>query len=246
MRRIQANEKTAAMHLETFLYMLLQSDKTLPPPGVRPDFETLAADAHKNAVPNEWIEVPSNKITLGMNDREDNKGLNHHFGWDNEKPERQIEVKSFQAKARPITNEEYARFLEQNHKATLPASWVSRVDTRTSANGDTQHLTNGNATYLNGASPPLTKDFLSGKCVRTVYGPVPLEDALDWPVFGSFDELASCAAWMGGRIPTAEEVRTIYDYVDVSKANEADSILTRKISAVNGCADNSSSMSYIY
>ena len=37
---------------------------------------------------------------------------------------------------------------------------------------------------------------------------------------------------MGGRIPTAEEVRAMYDYTDVNKAKEVDSILSRKISAV--------------
>lgn len=58
-----------AMHLETLLYMLLQSDKTLPPAGtVKPDFEQLAAQAEQAAVENEWFEVPAQKISIGMDD----------------------------------------------------------------------------------------------------------------------------------------------------------------------------------
>jgi formylglycine-generating enzyme required for sulfatase activity len=238
----EANMMTAAMHLETLLYMLLQSDKTLPPPGVRPDFEALAARARKEAIPNEWIEVPASRITLGIDDPDNNEGPDHYFGWDNERPERHVEVGRFEAKARPITNEEYARFLRQNRKNTLPASWKSHRDTRTSQSSNAQHSLNENGIYMNGVSPPLTDAFLNGKFVKTIYGPVPLKHALDWPVFASYDELAACATWMGGRIPTAEEVCAIYDYVDAIKAKETDSILTRKISAVNGCAHTMLSM----
>src|SRR5258708_34928034 len=35
----------------------------------------------------------------------------------------------------------------------------------------------------------------------------------------SYDELAGCAAWMGGRIPTMEEVKAIYRYVEQLKAD---------------------------
>ena len=216
--------------------MLLQSDKTLPPPGVRPDFEALATCAREEAVPNNWIEVPARKITIGIDDPEHDGTPEHPFGWDNEKPKRQVAVGKFEAKARPITNEEYARFLEENRKDTLPASWKYTEDPQTSHNPDSRYLQNGNGIYLNGDSPPLTDAYLNDKSVRTVYGPVPLEHALDWPVFASYDELAACAAWMGGRIPTAEEVGAIYDYVDANIVKETDSILTRKISAVNGCA----------
>jgi hypothetical protein len=30
----------------------------------------------------------------------------------------------------------------------------------------------------------------------------------------SYDELVGCAQWMGGRIPTMEETRSIYSHVD--------------------------------
>lgn len=70
--------------------------------------------------------------------------------------------------------------------------------------------------------------------MRTVYGPVPLKFALHWPVFASYDELSGCATWMGGRIPTVEEARSIYDYVDRLKMEEAEQHLGKTVPAVNG------------
>jgi hypothetical protein len=72
-----------------------------------------------------------------------------------------------------------------------------------------------------------------GKYVKTVFGTVPLKYALDWPVVASYDELAGCAQWMGGRIPTMEEVRSIYSYVDRMKKKEFEA-LGNTIPAVNG------------
>jgi len=97
-------------------------------------------------------------------------------------------------------------------------------------NGHTNDFSNG---HVNG-STPLTKAFLEGKSVRTVYGLVPLKYALDWPVFASYDELAGCASWIGGRIPTAEEARSIYSHVDGLKVKEAEQHLGKTVPAVNG------------
>lgn len=81
---------------------------------------------------------------------------------------------------------------------------------------------------------PLTKAYLEGKAVRTVYGLVPLKLALDWPVSASYDELSGCASWMGGRIPTLEEARSIYSHVDHLKMKEAEQHLGKTVPAVNG------------
>ena len=59
-----------------------------------------------------------------------------------------------------------------------------------------------NGQYMNGDTA--FYDFLNDKAVRTVYGPVPLKYALDWPVSASYDELVGCAAYMGGRIPSMD------------------------------------------
>ena len=220
-----------AMHLETLLYMLLQSDYTRSP-GIRPDFELLAREAQSNAVPNEWIRVPTTSFDEGMDDPENDEGPDRYFGWDNEKPRRSVSVPAFEAKARPLTNEDYARFLDQTGSSELPASWI--LDRSKSSDVLQESHDRPHGDYINGASPALTGAYLKDKSVRTVYGSVALEHALHWPVFASYDELCRCAAWMNGRIPTKEEVRSIYNYVDRNKNKHTNSITTKKISAVNG------------
>lgn len=118
------------MHLETLLYMMLQSGKTLPPPNVpTPDFAKLAAKAYGARVPNQWFDVPAQDISIGLDDPDNGTDPMRTFGWyvslsstdyiymlgarrsdrktrDNEKPSRRIHVGAFQAKGRSITNEE--------------------------------------------------------------------------------------------------------------------------------------------
>lgn len=214
------------MHLETLLYMLLQSDKTLPPAGtIKPDFEQLAAQADKAAVENEWFDVPAQKITLGIDDPDTADGPLRHFGWDVEKPPREVSVKALKAKGRPITNGEYARYLRDTGIETLPASWGSDAQINGTSNG----VTNG---VSSDASELAT--FLHGKSVRTVYGSIPLKHALDWPVSASYDELAGCAAYMGGRIPTMEEARSIYAFAENIRKKELSQKMNKTIPAVNG------------
>jgi hypothetical protein len=125
----------------------------------------------------------------------------------------------------------YARYLEQTHNPKIPASWT---ETAINSNGSVNGYGNG---YVNGhinLHTPLSKSYLENKAVRTVYGPVPLKYALDWPVFASYDELAGCARWMGGRIPTLEQARSIYKYVDCLKIKEAEQHLGKFVPAVNG------------
>ncbi|KAI0011262.1 C-type lectin protein [Xylariaceae sp. FL0662B] len=227
------------MHMETLLYMMLQSDKTLPPPHPpHPDFESLAREAYAARVNNEWFDIPEQQITIGFDDPEDVLVSSGHFGWDNEKPRRTARVHRFQAKGRPITNEEYAQYMYDTKMNKFPASWVERESRE--SNGTESHpkeRTNGDHanSHANGRSHHLDvpHSFLEGKAVRTVYGLVPLKYALDWPVFASYDELAGCAAWMGGRIPTFEEARSIYTYADIIKRKEAERKLGKTVPAVN-------------
>lgn len=69
------------MHLETLLYMLLQSDKTLPPTAFVPDFASFASRAISARVPNEWFNIPGQNVIIGLNDPEDNSGPDAPFGW---------------------------------------------------------------------------------------------------------------------------------------------------------------------
>ncbi|KAK2067662.1 hypothetical protein P8C59_001377 [Phyllachora maydis] len=225
-----------AMHLETLLYMMLQSDRTLPPPhAARPDFEKLAARAEAARVPNPWFDIPAQIITIGMDDPEDGTDPNLHYGWDNEKPARQVRVHAFQAQGRPMTNEEYAQYMCDKHIADLPASWAHALE---KDGHQAPVTTNGNANgangHANGHAAGVPESFLDDKAVRTVYGLVPLRHALDWPIFASYDELTGCAAYMGGRIPTLEEARSIYAHVDVLKKDEAEKQLGKMVPAVNG------------
>lgn len=216
-----------AMHLETFLYMLIQSSRVLPPPGgPKPDFEKLAHVAAKQRSQNEWHRIEESNVVLGLNDPENDDGPDRYFGWDIERPSRTVAVKAFEAQSRPISNGEYARFLEATHAASLPASWV--------ADGSTI-----NGSVVDGAdSAPSSAEvasagFIEGKSIRTVYGLVPLKYALDWPVMASYDELASFAQWANGRIPTMEEARSIYNFVETRKL-QAPEKPGELISAVNG------------
>ncbi|KAI2621365.1 DUF323 domain protein [Xylaria nigripes] len=212
-RAIWVGFEHEVMHMETLLYILLQSDKTLPPPEIpAPHFRTLARDAKLSRVENKWFDIPEQDINIGLDDPEDDLDLNGHFGWDNEKPRRRAHVHSFQAKGRPITNEEYARYLYETKKTKIPASWATAaVESAIETNGDA---------VVWGMDIPAS--FIRGKSVRTVYGLVPLKDALDWPVFASYDDLAGCAAWMGGRIPTFEEARSIYAHVELTRRKESE------------------------
>lgn len=213
------------MHLETLLYMLIQSEKTLPPPDVpKPDFEQLAAKADRCSVENQWFDIPEQTIQIGLDDPDTGTGPMRHFGWDVEKPPYTTTVKAFKAKGRPITNGEYAQYMSATGVTTLPSSWMEQ-----SVSNGVAHEQNG---YTNGEAA--LYDFCRGKAVRTLYGPVPLKLALHWPVAASYDELSGCANYMGGRIPTLEEARSIYHHSHGLKERAAAKALGKTIPAVNG------------
>lgn len=232
------------MHLETLLYMMLQSDKTLPPPGTtHPNFEALAKEAYEARTSNDWFTIPEQDIVIGLDDPEEVLDSRDHFGWDNEKPARKKKVHSFQSKGRPITNEEYAQYMFDMKTAKLPASWAE--ETTEHVNGTNRYLNGHNNGHTNGytnghtnGGNSLPPSFMEGKSVKTVYGPVPLKYALDWPIYTSYDELAGCAAWMGGRIPTFEEARSIYTHVDYMRKEQAEHKLGKTVPAVNGHLSN--------
>lgn len=181
-----------AMHLETFLYMLIQSERILPPPGIpRPDFEKMFLDARENKKTNEWFAIPEQTLSVGL-DCPENKMPEVSFGWDNEIPSRTVTVQAFEAQGRAITNGEYARYLQANRLRDVPASWVKLDHTNGVSNGSTGD------------------DLLASLAVRTVFGSVPLKLAQDWPVIASYEELEQYASWMNCRLPTFEEAKGIY------------------------------------
>lgn len=117
--------------------------------------------------------------------------------------------------------------------AKLPASWAEQgLEHVNGADGLMNGHTNGQ-TNGSDSRDAVPASFLEGKAVRTIYGLVPLQYALDWPIFASYDELTACATWLGGRIPTFEEARSIYAYVDNTKREEAERQLGKTVPAVN-------------
>jgi L-histidine Nalpha-methyltransferase / hercynylcysteine S-oxide synthase len=229
------------MHLETYLYMLLQSAKALPPPGTqKPDFEELDAKAELASVPNQWFRVPKKEFKIGLEDPENDLPPDRYFGWDNEKPSRCISVPEFETQGRPISIGEYARYLQQTDSTAIPASWTVNESKAKHTNGSTNGFINGFIDGSNGLSAsdrnhtPGKPDFFEKISVRTVYGPVPLKYARHWPVMASYDELAAYAKWSDGRIPTLEEARRIYAHVEDNKQNIEEQVSSSLISAVNG------------
>lgn len=194
-----------AMHLETFLYMLLQSEKTLPPTGIpAPEFADIAQNAKLTATPNEWFSIPKQTVMVGLDDQYQIAVPKDSYGWDNEKPQRKITVHSFEAQGRPITNGEYAKYLQANTLRAIPASWLL-------VHADQDYPI---AKGIGRSSPSATDEYVNNFAVRTVFGSVPLELAQSWPLIASYDELANYAKWVECRIPTFEEVKSIYQYSD--------------------------------
>lgn len=220
-----------ALHLETFLYMLLQSDRGLTPPGAaKPDFEALSRASELERSSNEWHKIPASNFMIGADDPENNLPPKRYFLWDNERPARVASVGQFEAQSRPISNGEYARFLEVTHSTKLPASWIDEKQTN-GVNG-VNGIHRADTADTNGEAGEVSAAFLNGKTVRTVYGPVPLKYALDWPVMASYDELLAFAKWAGGRIPTRQELESIYHYVETQKL--AENVRSTLVPAVNG------------
>jgi formylglycine-generating enzyme required for sulfatase activity len=160
-----------AMHAETLLYMLLQSPETRPPPGVA---STLTRQGTSSLQPAVWINMPASTFDVGMDDPEEAK-TGEFYGWDNEKPRRSISHGNVALQSRPISNGEFAAFLDAHPDRSTPESWTA------------------------------------SRQVRTVFGPVPLEDAASWPVAASYDELQAYAEWQGARLPSFAELRHFLD-----------------------------------
>ncbi|RCI06706.1 hypothetical protein CU098_013766, partial [Rhizopus stolonifer] len=168
-----------AMHLETLLYMLVQSPHILPPKGVALPSWKLYNHPKQLAPLAEapLMQLPAGTVVLGHHDHESsdlsNNTLNVQFGWDNEHPERQVQVGAYQIQTRPVTNGEYYQYLQDTKSNALPASWLNNKD---------------------------------GIFIKTVFGPCPLAHAQYWPVQLSHKEAKGYADHKGGRLPTEPEL----------------------------------------
>lgn len=174
--------------------MTIQSPNILPPPDLpRPDFAKLAKAAASRRLQNPWIKVPQQTFTVGYHDPERDEGPNRFFAWDNEREPYDITVPQIEAQGRPVSNGEYAKYLVNVKKPQIPATWSKARDARS----DEDYTT-----------------FVARHSIKTVWGPVPLSQALDWPVMASFDEVEIYSQWAGARLPTLHELRSIHEYVE--------------------------------
>ncbi|KAI3478908.1 hypothetical protein L1887_59092 [Cichorium endivia] len=194
------------LHLETLLYMLIQSPNTRPPAGfMMPDWRSLSQrwavqyDQRGGAKSLEQrFHFEASSVELGHDD-DDTKDFDFiarqascdvselnaqlgqpEFGWDNEHPRRKVDAKAFSISALPISNAQYLEFLQATKSNDAPASWMKGEG---------------------------SKDYL----VRTFYGPVDMSVAKHWPVQASGTQLSAYASWKGGRLPTHAELRKLMD-----------------------------------
>lgn len=194
------------LHLETLLYMLLQSPSTRPPAGfMAPDWASLSkrwqAEYEKvggSLALEQRFHFEASTVELGHDDDDsqdfdivatrptsDVRDLNMQlgqpeFGWDNEHPRRRVETKAFSISALPISNAQYRDFLSATNSTDAPSSWI-----KSGADGSFS--------------------------VRTFYGAVDMTVAQHWPVQASGKQLQAYAAWKGGRLPSHAELRKLMD-----------------------------------
>lgn len=187
-----------SFHIETLLYMIIQKADSgcsgaLPPPGIRaPAWVELVKQWDAIPTPvQRSVELGPEVIALGRDDSEvdDHTATDaesHEFGWDNENPRRKVEVGRFKVDFRPITVKEFFEF------------WMGNADEGAPKNLPASWVIEGGEIK-----------------VRTVYGPVPMRIAGNWPMIGSFDELSAYAESRGGRVPTEPELRLFLDRFNV-------------------------------
>lgn len=224
-----------ALHLETILYGVVQSDVINPPPGlIRPDFEQIAEFAKSKWTSNEWCSIPRAELAIGLETDGAEQNMNGSLDSGIVKHVRTVTIGAFEAKAYPITISEYVDYLIDTGDSRLPACWIDHIPEE-SAESPSKFSTNGHVNgyaHSNGAVSAVTS-FVEGKAIRTLWGPVPLKYALQWPAFASYDDLSACAHWLGGRIPSEDEARSIYRHAKLLRRDDADNAIGAKIPAVN-------------
>ncbi|KJA21238.1 hypothetical protein HYPSUDRAFT_203205 [Hypholoma sublateritium FD-334 SS-4] len=178
-----------AMHAETLLYMLLQraGSGTIPPPGFRtPNWPSLAIAWNETAYPEtDTVTLGPATVVLGHDDNED---------WD-ATPKDDIESHEFG--------------WDNEHPRRAVHIREFRIEWRPVTNGEFYRYYNGvgrNQVRL----PASWVEDDEGIKVRTLYGPVSMDVAQDWPVIAPYDILSTYATVKGGRLPTEAELSLFY------------------------------------
>jgi iron(II)-dependent oxidoreductase len=181
------------MHQETLLYML----QALPlAQKVRPDGVEYRFD--RQVAPGRQVRLPGGRVRLGAPPER------LAFGWDNESPEHEVDVPALLMDVTPVRNADFLRFVEDDgyrrRELWTPEAWTWRERHRI------EH--------------PFTWFRSAGWSLRTLFDSLPLDRALEWPVFVSFAEASAYARWRGSRLPTEAELeRAAHGDVDAERAH---------------------------
>jgi ergothioneine biosynthesis protein EgtB len=169
------------MHHETLLYMVQELDHGLK--SRPPDWPALPA-AGGDPPPRRVVDVPAGGAILGA----PRGGI--EFGWDNEFPERRVDVPSFAVDEAPVTNAAFLEFVRDGGYAERrlwsESDWAWRE--------------------RRGFSRPHSWQGEDGVLyVRTLLEDVAFDHAAGWPAMVSHAEAAAYARWRGARLPTEAE-----------------------------------------
>ncbi|CAK5262132.1 unnamed protein product [Mycena citricolor] len=171
-----------AMHAETLLYMLLQraGSGTLPPSGfVTPPWESLAEQWDSEPAPhNSSIVLGPEMVVYGHDDLEDEDDA-------------------------VAGDHEFGWDNEHPKRQTQVGQF--RIEWRPVTNG--QFYRFWTTTSEDVALPASWVEVDGEMRVRTLYGPIPMKIAKNWPVLTSYANLSKYAVVQGGRLPTEAELR---------------------------------------
>ncbi|THH27007.1 hypothetical protein EUX98_g7189 [Antrodiella citrinella] len=180
-----------ALHAETLLYMLLQraGTGTIPPSGFAPPMWSILADAWDAA------QQPAEAtVTLGPTTIE----LGHD---DDEVDDASTDV----------DGHEFG--WDNEHPKRQVDVGEFTIEWRPVTNGEFYNFWKGEGKSK--VQFPASWIEVDGEVrVRTLYGPVHMKIAKQWPVVASYDSLSTYASVKGGRIPTEPELRLFYDKFD--------------------------------
>ena len=172
------------MHQETLLYMVQQlaHEHKQRPAGLRT--AALRSSPQAPGVPRGRVVVPAGEAVLGVE-----RGA-IPFAWDNELPERRVEVPAFQVDRAPVTNAAFREFVEaggyEDPRLWTQDAWAWRE--------------------RQGVRHPRCWRQTSGEWLYgTLFEDVALDGVSSLPVYVSWAEAAAFAVWRGGRLPTEAE-----------------------------------------
>jgi L-histidine Nalpha-methyltransferase / hercynylcysteine S-oxide synthase len=190
-----------ALHAETLLYMLLQraGTGTVPPPGFAvPEWKSLLVSW--NSIPplgEDTVVLGPATVDVGHDDAESDD-----------------EVEEFKLDAR---DHEYG--WDNEHPKRQVEVGEFRISWRPVTNGQFYDVFKSNRDKFN--MPASWVEENGEVMVRTLYGPVPLVIAENWPIFASYNDLSTYATVNGGRIPTEPELLLFYDKFESGYAGGA-------------------------